>query len=413
MAIFRYKLIDRDGAIQRGVSQFAFNSQSAAVAYFERRGNVVVSVSRLPALLESVYEAFFRQLSRRIKNDDVSEFLRSIAVMLKAGVPLIEAIEDATEHLNNPALSRVAEEIRLSIESGISLSDTVDKYRTLFPPAVVYLVRMGEETGLLDRTLMDAAEHLRRVSRIAVDVKKALIYPSFALAATLFAVVFWLEFTVPSLQELYRQMQVTLPAATEAVIELSESIQQHFLLYLLTPVVLVLLFRLLIRRNAQARYRFHQLLMRLPVIRRLIEYSNMAFIFEYFTLLLHSGVDIYRTLGVISQSLNNEVYREAIGRLRHEVSRGEGVTSAIMKQKLFPRFVGRMVKTGESSGSLDEQMQFIASEYRAKLTDIIDRLKTLVEPLSVVLIGGLMLVIIGALFFPIYQLIGNIGSAGL
>lgn len=413
MAIFRYKIIDRDGAVHSGVSQFTFNTANAATGYFERRGNVVVSVRRLPAMLEAAYEAWFRQLGRRVKSDDVAEFLRSVAVMLKAGVPLVDAIADATEHLGNRALERVAEDLRLALESGVSLSDAVAKYGTLFPQSVVYLIRMGEETGLLDRTLMDAAEHLRRVSRIAVDVKKALIYPTFALAATLLAVVFWLEFTVPSLQDLYSQMQVELPAATRAVLDVSASLQEHFWVYVLVIVGAVLGLRVLVRRNAQARYRFHQLLLKVPVVGRLIEYANMAFIFEYFSLLLHSGVDVYRTLGVIGESLNNEVYREAVQRLRHAVSRGEGVTAAIRREPLFPRFVARMIRTGETSGAMDEQMQFIASEYRAKLTDIIDRLKTLVEPVSILVIGGLMLVIIGALFFPIYQLIGSIGSAGL
>ena len=107
--------------------------------------------------------------------------------------------------------------------------------------------------------------------------------------------------------------------------------------------------------------------------------------------------------------MNNEVYRDAIQQLQKDVTRGEGVARAILRQKLFPRFVSRMIKTGESSGTMDDQMQYIAGEYRTRLSDVIDRLKTLVEPLSVILVGGLMLVIIGALFFPIYQLIGSLG----
>lgn len=413
MAIFRYKIIDRNGSIQNGVSDFVFNTEVAAVGYFERKGNVVVSLSRLPAILERIYSTYFSFLNRRIKGEDIAEFLRNIAVMLKAGVPLIDAIEDASEHLHNPALGRVADDIKMSIESGIGLADSVHKYSALFPPAVIYLIRMGEETGRLDRTLQDAADHLRRVSRIVVDVKKAMIYPSFALVATLFACIFWLEFTVPSLQDLYRQMQVELPAATQMVIDISESLKNYFWLYLLTPIVLVVLFRGFIRNNSQARYRFHKLLIRTPVLGRMISASNMAFIFEYFALLLESGVDIYRTLGVIEDSLNNEVYREAIGEVRREVAKGGGLATGILKQGEFPRFVCRMVKTGESSGSLDEQMRFIAGEYRAKLTDIIDRLKTLIEPVSIILVGGLMVLIIGALFFPIYQLIGSLGSSGL
>jgi len=409
MAIFRFKVIDRDGAIIRGVTHFPFNSQAAAVGYFERKDQVVVSVQRLPLILDGFYKVYFRQLSRRISGEDVSEFLRTLAVMLKSGVPLIDAMADATEYQQNPAMKHVAEDIHMSLESGLSLSNAVERHQGVFPPSVLYLIRMGEDAGLLDRTLLDAATHLQRVSRIGVDVKKALIYPVFALAATLFAVIFWLKYTVPSLQGLYKQMQVQLPDATQLVLNISRSIENYWLIYILAPPLLVTLFRYMLKRHYRLRFRFHQLLLKIPVVKHLVEYSNMAFIFEYFSLLLHAGVDIYRTLGVIAEALNNEVYRDAIQQLQKDVTRGEGVARAILRQKLFPRFVSRMIKTGESSGTMDDQMQYIAGEYRTRLSDVIDRLKTLVEPLSVILVGGLMLVIIGALFFPIYQLIGSLG----
>lgn len=412
MAIFRYKVISRDGKLQQGVSDFVFSTHAAVAGYFERKGNEIVSLSRLPFILEGFYKVYFHLRHNRIKGEDIAEFLRSIAVMLKAGVPLFDAIDDASEYSHHPALGKIADDIKMSLESGIGLADSVSKYGSIFPPVVIYLIRMGEETGRLDRTLMDASDHLRRISRIAVDVKKALLYPSFALAATLFACGFWLEFTVPSLQELYLHMNVTLPTATQVVIDLSESLQENFLIYLLTPIIVVVLFRTLIKHHIQARYIFHKFIIKVPVVGKMIRFSNLAFIFEYFSLLLSSGVDIYRTLGLIENSLDNEVYKESIGNIKREVAKGESLATGILKQGIYPRFVSRMIKTGETSGTTDTQMKFIAAEYRDKLKDIIDRLKTLIEPVSIILIGGLMVVIIGALFFPIYQLIGSISSSG-
>jgi len=412
MAIFRYKLLNRSGKIVSEVADFSFDNVAAVHDYFERDGRSVIYVRPVSRLIQWWYMLLFALSYRRISSDEVAEFIRSLAVMLKAGVPLIASLEDAAEYLNNSSLTRAVADLKLSIESGISLSQAMEKHPKLFPDSVIYMARMGEETGLLDNTLMDAAENMRRISRIGVDVRKALIYPVFALCATLAALIFWLQFTVPSLSDLYKMMQVDLPAATQMVITLSESIQDNLLLYIIVMVATVVIIAQLVQRNETLRYGYHQLQLNIPVIKMIVSYSNMTFIFEYFSLLLRSGVDAYATLGVIGNSVNNEVYRRALVGIRDGVARGNSVSDEILKRDIFPRFVGRMVKTGEISGSLDEQMRFVADEYRQKLTDVIDRLKTLVEPVAIIVIGGLMLIIIGALFFPIYQLIGTIGVAG-
>ena len=129
-------------------------------------------------------------------------------------------------------------------------------------------------------------------------------------------------------------------------------------------------------------------------------------------LLLKSGVDAYSTLGVMANSLRNSVYREAMLQLRDGAARGNSISDEILRNDIFPRYVGRMVKTGETSGTLDRQLSFVADEYQTKLNDIIDRLQSLVEPLAILIIGGFMVVIIIVLFFPIYQLIGSVAGGG-
>lgn len=413
MAIFRYKLLTAAGQVESGVINLALASPLAVQDYFEQTGNTVLHVKPVTGLSRSWYQLMFALSYRKIKRLDVADFLRSLAVMTRSGVPLMSALDDAGEHLDNPAMSKVITEIKWSIESGSSLSAALEKHPQLFSDSVVHMIRMGEESGRLDATLTDAAENIRRISRIGVDVKKALLYPAFALAATLGALIFWLQFTVPSLANLYKMMQVDLPQSTRIVLAVSESLQQHLLYYVAGLVVSIFALRLLIRSNSQLRYYYDRLMLKVPLIGNLIMYSNMTFIFEYFSLMLKSGVDIYSALNVICGSMKNEVFHRELNSIKNGVAKGNSVSDELNRSSMFPRFVARMIKTGESSGSLTTQLNFIAEEYRDKLNDIIDNLKTAVEPLAILLIGGLMLVIIGALFFPIYKLIGTIGASGI
>lgn len=413
MAIYKYKILDQSGRVQSGVSYLSFDNVGAVYEYFEQCGRSVIYVKSVSWLLSLWYQLIFAITYRQISREDITEFIRSLAVMLKAGVPLLTSLDDAAEHLDNPSLSRVVADLKMSIESGIGLSKAMQKHASLFPDSVIYMTRMGEESGLLDSTLMDAADNMRRITRIGVDVKKALIYPVFALIATIGALIFWLQFTVPSLADLYKMMQVDLPVATKMVLAVSESLQMYLLWYVIGTIVTVVGIGLVVKRSQRVGRWYDIALLKIPVIKQVVAYSNMAFIFEYFALLLRSGVDVYSILGVISGSMNNRVYQQALEDIRSGVERGNGVADEILRNDLFPKFVGRMVKTGETSGSLSDQLQYIADEYQLKLTDIIDRLKTLIEPFAIIVIGGLMLLIIGALFFPIYQLIGSIGGSGL
>ena len=324
----------------------------------------------------------------------------------------MEALSEATLHISQPTLRKVAEEIKLSLESGIRLSDAFKKHSQLFPPAVIHLIRMGEEGGLLDQTLMSASAHVKNISRIVIDVKKALIYPAFALTATMFAMIFWLNYTVPSLSELYTQMQVELPKITQVVINISVFVKSYIYWLLLALVILIGVFRFLLKYKYRVRLLWHRVLLKIPVVKKVLEYANISFIFEYFSMLTRAGIDMYSTLGIIADSLQNEVYRKVMMEVRDKVTKGGGVANALAEQPRIPGYVSRMVRMGESSGNLDEQLEYIAEDYREKLTDTIDRLKTMIEPIAIVFIGGLMLVIIIALFFPIYQLIGNISVRG-
>ncbi len=412
MAIFQYKLLDNSGRVVSRVSDFSFDSSAAVYDYFEQLGNTVIYVKPVSAVVVWYYLLQFAIDNHRVKREEVVEFLRSLGVMLKAGVSLLESLVDASEHIANPSLSRVVMDIKISIESGVSFSQALQKHPRLFPESVIYLSRIGEESGLLDDTLINAAGNLQRISRIAVDVKKALIYPAFALLATVAAVVFWLQFTVPNLAELYSMMQVDLPAATQWVIDFSEGLSANYISYITAAVAASFLVAILVNRTPALKYAFDKSLLHMPIVNNIVVYGNMAFIFEYMALLLKSGVDAYSTLGVMANSLRNSVYREAMLQLRDGAARGNSISDEILRNDIFPRYVGRMVKTGETSGTLDRQLSFVADEYQTKLNDIIDRLQSLVEPLAILIIGGFMVVIIIVLFFPIYQLIGSVAGGG-
>lgn len=410
MALFRYKVIDREGQAIKGVAELPFDNPISAHEYYERKGCAVIALEPVNAIWQPFYSLSTWSTKRKIKKSEIAEFLRNIAVMLKAGIPIISALQDAAEYAENPALRTIADEIRMSLESGNSLSSAMEKQGEVFPDSVLYLCRIGEETGLLDQTLLNAAEHINRIGRINVDVKKALIYPVVVFFATLLACVFWMYYTVPSMTELYQQMQVELPAITKVVMNASDSLRHDTLYYIFGLLAAMLAISVTYKKHRGFKYWVSKCALKIPVVGKLIRYSNMAFVFEYFSLLVRSGVDIYKSLGVIAAAVPNEVYKENIKLIQQGVAKGNSLSDEFKRTKSYPNFIIRMLMTGERSGKLEEQARFISDEYTTRVNDTIDKLKTLVEPFAIFLVGGFMIFIIGALFLPIYNLIGNIGN---
>ena len=241
MRYFYFQRLLDTGQIASGFEKLTFTNETSAQFYLEQRWGdaVIVKLVMLPSWLNWPYDFISRIFKPQLKREEVADFFRNIAIMLKSGIPMFTAIEDMASDDSSAAVQRVAKDILENLKTGASFSEGVERHSDIVPQTVIHLIRIGESSGNLDRTLMDAAEHLKRVDKIVRDSKRAMIYPSFVFLTILAAAVFWISYVIPNISDLFKQMRVELPALTKMVLAISENIGQNLLL---TFIVLVLLF---------------------------------------------------------------------------------------------------------------------------------------------------------------------------
>jgi len=409
MRSFYYQHLLSTGEIRSGVEKLAFDNPESARLYMERRYNVVVlKLKMMPSWTTGFFDTVKKVTRKPMGRDELVDFFHNLAVMQRSGIPIIEAMQEMASEDSGPAAQQLAKDVLESLASGASLSESFNRHPDIIPETARYLVQIGENSGALDRTLMDAANHLKRVGNIVRDTKRVMIYPAFVFLSIIGAALFWMVYVIPNIADLFRQMRIELPAITKAVMSFSENLSANFTIFVIILVLLIYGISVLVKRNKSIRYRFHSLLLKLPVSKVLIRSSSLAFITEYLSLLISSGINIVDSLEVLERSIKNEVYRDKIRQVREGVSRGNSLSEEIKARKTFPGFVIRMISVGEQSGSLDTQLRYLAEEYRSRFDHIVASISEIIKPLVMIIAGGLFILMIVALFLPIYQLVGQV-----
>jgi type II secretory pathway component PulF len=409
MAHFRYKVINDSGQVTGGTVRLPYDNETTVIAYLEREGNTVLFIKRLSALNSQLLEMFSSSSRTKVKRKEVAEFLSNLSVMLRSGIPIIGALKELVDENENPALKAASEGMLFHLESGASFFEAVGNYKKIFSSTVRYLVRIGEETGSLEKTLKDAAEHVQHLDQIISDTKQALLYPAFVIVTMSAAVGFWFSYVVPKIVGLFKEMDVALPQITLTLLAISEFLQNYFLWIVVGLVLLVVSISTAKKHHGGFRLAFDRTLLKIPLINSIVSASNLAFISEYLRLLLNSGVDTFRSLDILSESLKNEYYRARVLEVRRDLVNGQALAESFRNATIFPTFVVRMVSIGEQSGTLPEQLSHIAEEYQQRLSTLVATLGKVIEPVVLVVAGVMFAIILGGVFLPIYDLIGQIG----
>ena len=410
MNYFRYKLITSAGAIASGVARLPYQETMSAVNHLERDGSVTLFVTKLNRPAALLFKLFDARPHRSLPKIVVAEILNNVALMLRAGLPLVTALQETAEAEEYPAVAREFQEMIEQIQGGSSFSDAAARHPHIFPKSVIFLVRMGEDTGQLDKMLKDASEHLQRVSKIISDTRQALLYPSFVMIAITGGLLFWFAYVVPKIVGLFKELDVTLPAITLALLSIADFVQKYYAHMIGALVISAITAFVLYRRNQRFRKGLHMILLRLPITKSIVSASNLAFISEYFSMLFNAGIDILQCLHILKDSVANEVYRQKLSEVRRSVELGDGISAGFRRAKVFPPFVVRMISVGENSGTLSEQLVYISDQYRQKLAVMVATIGKAIEPLVLMVAGVIFAIIVIGLFLPIYDLVSKVAN---
>jgi len=409
MPLFRYKILNDNGKVEKGVAELPFPDVTPAIRYLERQGGVVLNIRRLDPISSAITK-IATYGAARIKRTDMAEFFNNLAIQLKAGVPVLDAINEILEDTTTPMLKMVLRFIKIDIESGQTFAESLARHPKVFPPLILNLARIGEETGNLDEMLMRASTHLRHIQEIISSTRRSLMYPSFLLFMVFGSAVFWFYYVVPKLVELFKDMGVELPFLTRALIYVADWVQSYLGITLMSIAVAVALIIIIRKKNLTFRYFTDLILLKTPIISDIMQTSIVARICEYLGILTAAGIGVVKTFEIIRDSMTNAVVQHKLKLAENAVRGGNSISDAFRQVKVLHPFAIRMITIGEISGRIDEQTAYVADVYRDKLNAMVEVLGKTLEPIMLVIMGLIFGAVMGGLLLPIYDLVSKMNA---
>jgi len=400
MATFAYKGIDPNGSLVTG--RIDAENLDAANTVLAVKHLVILSI-RKASEVSARLSSHLNRLAKR----DVIELARSLATILRAGISLLDGLDDIGQATENKVLKNTVYDVKDRILSGSTLSEALGANKRVFPDVLVKMVRIGEETGRLELSLTEVADHLQRIEDLSHTVKRALMYPVFALVVITGALAFWLIYVMPKLIAVIAAMGVKLPLSTRVMMEVSYAVRSHW--YLLPIIALALFVGIkAAKKNGSVRYYYDLTKMRLPIVRPFVFNRNLAALGEHMSLLVVAGITIDRALTIVGDSMGSEVFKRALYQVKHRILGGSRISEAVKEQSAFPRMVARLIQVGETSGNLGDQFSFISEFYGKKLNEASEKLGKLIEPVMISFVGAVFIIMMIAILVPMYEVIGKL-----
>lgn len=399
---YSYKAVDADGNVLKGILEG--NDATSVQGSLTTRGLYVLQVRESGRLFKKVEG---RLSAFRISRKDVIEFSSNMAIMLRAGVPLLSALEDIIKTMTNEYMKGAIIDVKKNTEMGVKFSDALNLQKKIFPDILIRLAKVGEETGRLENSLSEVATHLQKLDDLAATVKRALIYPLFSLITTGAAVIFWLAYVLPRIMEVIIGLGVEMPLLTKILYEVSKITEKYWYVMVMIPVLLFIAIQLM-KVKLSTRFYWDMVKIKLPIIRLLLHNRLLALLSEQLRLLIMAGVTIDRAFDVTADVMGNEVFKKAILSVKADIMAGRKISAALSKHNIFPPLVIRMVSIGESSGNLDAQFGFLAEHYYKIVDDFSEKIGKMIEPMLMITLGLLMGVMIAGVLLPMYDVFSKI-----
>jgi type IV pilus assembly protein PilC len=398
MALFAYKAVDAQGTVSTG-------SLDAANAI-----DLELRLKRLGLDLLT-FEGVKRSTAartRRVSRTELITFCFHLSQLLKAGVNIIEALTDLRDTVDNPGFRQVIASLLEDIEGGLKLSEAMANHGYCFDGVFVALVKAGEQSGQLTEVLDELSENLKWQDEMAAQAKKALIYPALVFVVIIAVIFVLMIFLVPQLASTFKTMVPKLPRETEALVWLSGIFVRWWYLLLGVPVAVVTFAMIFAKTNERAQEAIDGLALKLPVLGELRQKIILARFSTYFALLYKAGISVLDCIQICEKIVGNRIMEHGLQRVGRSISEGQGISQAFIATKLFPPLVLRMLRVGESTGGLDVALLNVSYFYNRQVREGISKMQQLLGPATTVVLGGLIIAILYAIFLPLYDVIGKI-----
>jgi type IV pilus assembly protein PilC len=380
----------------------AADSVATLINRIKSKGLLPVNVSEADTIQK--VKTGLKFLPGSVSPKELVVFTRQLAATLTSGLLLTEALETIGEDLENQYFRRVIEKIRKDIRGGEDFSQALAKHPKVFPKTYIAIMKSGEATGRLDHTTKSLAKYLEDSERLKEKVKAAVRYPTFVVCFAIVVVLVMVLFLIPKFAAMFEEFHAELPLLTRIVVGIS-----NFMLHQ-TPLFVAILFVIGLSfwigmKYSKFRYAMDVIKFKIPILgKHVIQKGMIARFCRTFGFLLAGGVGLASALDITSRVVNHLPTQDAIDKIRTRVMAGSAISTELRKQKVFPKLVAKMANVGEKSGELSAMFNKTGEYYEEELDATLNSLTTMLEPVLIVFVGVIVLVVVLALYLPIFQM---------
>ncbi len=405
MAVYKWEGVARNGQVKSGTKEAP---NEAAVLQYLRSQQIRPKKLKVASAAGgfNINIGFGSGVSAK----ELVVFSRQFATMIDAGLPLVQCLDILGSQAENPAFKKVIKSVQVDVEGGSTFGDALKKHPKVFDALYCNLIAAGEIGGILDVILLRLSAYLEKVEKLKGQVKSAMFYPTAIVGVAIIVITVLLVWVIPIFEKMFKEFGgAALPAPTQIVINISNWTQSNFPFLIIIAVGLVFLWKW-IRKNPKTLEMTDDLFLKLPIFGTLLRKVAVARFTRTLGTMISSGVPILEALDITAKAAGNKTIEKAIYRARTSISEGKTVAEPIAQSKVFPPMVCQMINVGEQTGALDTMLGKIADFYDEEVDAAVRGLTSLMEPIMMVFLGGIIGGLVVAMYLPVFEMAGNIKS---
>lgn len=401
MSTFSYTVVDASGTQSKG--EVEAETLQAVSDQLRSRGLIVLNVGEKKKSKEIELP-----WSGRIKSADLTIMTRQLSTMVSSGMSILRALNVLERQTESDKLKKILASVRKDVESGVPLSDALERHPEAFNPLYVSMVRAGETGGVLESSLHRVADQLEKDDALRRQIKSAMVYPTVITSFALIVLVALITFLVPVFEKIFKQFDGDLPAITKFTVALSNAMTGRWYLFILGTFGLVYAFRRW-KSSDKGRRQWQRFCLRIPMqIGGIVQKVALARWSRTLSALLSAGVPLLQALEITGKTAGNVVVEDAMDDIRASVRSGGSISAPMKSADIFPPMVTHMVGVGEETGSLDTMLSKIADFYEDQVAAAVKSLTSILEPVMLVVVGGIVGFVVVAMYLPMFKLYDQI-----
>ncbi len=399
MSTYKYVARDFTGSRKEGVRQAT--SAGDVLSWLREQGYTPVSVDALQEVVKRRQRSIGRR--KRIRSADLAALCWQLTTMVEGGIPITSALETISDDVDNARLQQILKQVLEKMHRGQPFSESLAEYPKVFNPLTIAMVMAGEAGGALPQTLRRLAEYFDERDKLRKKIVTAMAYPIFVFALIIGIVMFIMTFIIPRFRKMFDQFGGTLPAFTRGFMKFYDVVKFN-IHYIAGVLVLSIIVLSLVNKTRRGHWTFSKLVLDVPLFGKIVSQGFVATFCRTMSTLIGAGVSVLEVFDILAGMTNNDVIKAAVTRTRERIVEGSNLSLSLASSGFFPNLVVKMMQVGEESGALSRVLERTADYYERKVDAAVKTMISLLEPIMIVTVGGIVLVVVLALYLPIFSM---------